>query len=80
MLFKGKNLDYEIEFEACVDLSFWALPVSVCLIGLPGISCLSGGWAFILRILCFQISLEVWKWRKHKVVDINDSIEEIFNG
>ena len=78
MLFKGKNLDYEIEFEASIDLSFWALPVSICLTSIPGINCLSGGWALILRVLCFQFSLELWKWN-HETVDVETSIEGIFD-
>ncbi len=78
MLFKGKDRDIEIEFEACVDLDFWALPASICFIHIQvGLA----GYVFhtLLRILCFQFSWEIWKW-SHEATDVNDSIEELFNG
>ena len=77
MLFKGKDRDLEIDFEANIDLSFWALPVSICLTSIPKVSCLNGGWALILRILCFQFSLELWKW-KHEITDTGSSIKNLF--
>ncbi|KKM91705.1 hypothetical protein LCGC14_1225780 [marine sediment metagenome] len=79
MLFKGKNLDYEINFEANVDLGYWALPVSICFILTPAVSCLDGGRVLILRVLCFQFSLELWEW-KHEVIDVGTSIEDIIDG
>ena len=78
MLIKGKDRDTEISFEACVGLGFWALPVSICFIRMPRAGSLNGGWSFIFHILCFQFSWEIWKWA-HEVVDVGNSIEELFN-
>ncbi len=77
MLFRGKDQDFEIDFGANIDLGYWALPVSICSISTPIVGCLDGGWALILRVLCFQFSWEIWKW-KHGVTDVNDSIKNIF--
>jgi hypothetical protein len=81
MLIKGKNSsqDTEINFEAGIDLGFWALPVSICWISKPKLYCLSGGFDILFRILCFQFSWGIWKW-DHEVIDVGNSIEELFNG
>ena len=80
MLIKGKDRDIEITFEASVDLGFWALPASICFIGMQiG----DGGRVFhtLIRILCFQFSWEIWKWDwTEEVTDVENSIEELFNG
>lgn len=80
MLFKGKNQDYEIDFEANVDLGYWALLVSICHINMPKIGCLDSGHALILRVLCFQFSWELWKWGENReITDVETSIEEILD-
>lgn len=79
MLIKGKNYDYELDFETSLDWGFWALPVSICFIEMPHVGSIVGGGSFLLRILCFQFSWEVWKW-SHEVTDVGNSIEELFNG
>ena len=79
MIFKGKDRDIEINFEAYLDLGYWALPISICFIPTPHVSILEGGWAIILRVGCLSFSWEVWKW-KHEVVDVNDSVEDILGG
>lgn len=79
MLFKGKDQDIETEFEASVDLGYWALPVSICFIPTPIVGCLDGGWALILRVLCFQFSWVIWKW-SHETTDTETSFEDLLNG
>ena len=80
MVFKRKNYDIEINFDANVDLSFWALPVSICFLRMQiG----SGGRVFhtLIRILCFQLSWEIWRWNwTDEVTDIDNSVEDLFNG
>ena len=78
MIFKRKNFDYELEFEASIDFGFWALPCSICFIHMPKVGSLDGGFCILLRIFCFQFSWEIWKWA-HEVTDVNDSIEELFD-
>ncbi len=79
MLIKGKNRDTEIQFEADIDLDFWSLPLSVCRIKMPQVGSLDGGWSFVLRILCFQLSWEIWKWG-HEITDVGNSIEDMTSG
>ena len=78
MLFKRKDLDYEIDFEANVSLSFWALPISICFTSIPYVPTMCGAWALILRVLCFQFSLELWEW-DHETVDVGTSIEDMID-
>ncbi len=78
MLIKGKDRDTEITFETCADLGFWVLPLSICFIHMPKVGSLAGGLEFILRILCFQFSWEIWKW-EHEITDVENSIEELFD-
>jgi len=79
MIFKGEHNDYEVSFEVGIDFGFWALPASICFIHLPYVGCLDSGFHTLLRVLCFQFSMEIWRW-SHEVTDVGNSIEELFNG
>ena len=78
MNFKGKDYTYELEFGGCVDLGFWSLPFSICYVQMSTIVCLKGGWSIVIRCLCFQFSIEMWKWGK-EIVDVGNSIEDLID-
>ena len=79
MLIKGKDYDTEVSSEFFIELDFWSLPLSVCIVRTPQAGCLSEMTVWILRFLCFGIAVSKWKWGK-EVTDVGNSIEEILNG
>ena len=79
MLIKRKNYDYEIEFGGCVDSSFWALPFSICWVRMDNIRSLKYEFVLLVRFLCFQVSLDVWKWDKEWTDTECTTVEDMIN-
>ncbi len=77
MEFKTKNFIYELDFGGCIGFGFWSLPFSVGFIPIPIVRSLNGGWSLIFRCLCFQFSIEMWKW-SDEVTDVGDSITHLW--
>ncbi len=80
MIFKGKDCDIEITFEANIDLGFWSIPLSIGVINITFGNLLDRGCILILRVLCFQLSWEIWKWSK-EITDVETTtVEDLFDG
>ena len=57
----GKNPEFTIYLFT--DFSYWALPVSIYWSDFSDDSA-GKNLYFSLRILCFYLGLEIWKWKK----------------
>lgn len=79
MILKRKNYDIEISSEFFIELDFWSLPLSVCIIRTPQIGCSSKIITWILRFLCFGVAVSKWKWGR-EITDTVNTIEDLFDG